>query len=179
MVINTYFLIASLLYYLVNIFHVCGYVPDFFLFEKKDLYRILKILCFLCSANSLMKDTLGLIILCVIVWVFIWYLIAKIYFMVKIKKQRSDAVSRSRNVVLGHVHEKIAPLLPNFPYSYKDLVFLGKWVDYLVLDGLSKGNLSQIVFLEVKSGTSTLNRNEQMVKDCILHKRVAYEIRKN
>ena len=44
--------------------------------------------------------------------------------MLKIKKQRSNAVSRSRNVVLGYVHEKIAPLLPNFPYAYKDLVFL-------------------------------------------------------
>ncbi|HBB03738.1 TPA: hypothetical protein DCZ39_02415 [Patescibacteria group bacterium] len=44
--------------------------------------------------------------------------------MFKIKGQRSDAVMRSRSVVLGHVHEKIAPLLPNFPYSYKDLVFL-------------------------------------------------------
>jgi len=52
------------------------------------------------------------------------YLIAKMYFLIKIKKQRTDAVTRSRNVVLGHVHEKIAPLLPNFPYSYKDLVFL-------------------------------------------------------
>jgi len=30
-------------------------------------------------------------------------------------------------------------------------VFLGKGVDYLVLDGLSKGNLSKIVFLEIKS----------------------------
>ena len=106
-------------------------------------------------------------------------MIAKIYFFVKIKGQRSDAVTRSRNVVLGHVHEKIAPLLPNFPYSYKDLVFLGKGVDYLVLDGLSRGNLSKIVFLEVKSGTSTLNRNEQMVRDCIAQKRVSYEIWKN
>ncbi|MBP6085945.1 hypothetical protein KA478_01915 [Patescibacteria group bacterium] len=27
---------------------------------------------------------------------------------------------------MGYVSEKIAPLLPNFPYDYKDLVFLGK-----------------------------------------------------
>lgn len=54
------------------------------------------------------------------------------------KGNRKDAVDRSRSVVLGHVHEKIAPLLPHFPYSYKDLVFLGKGVDYLVFDGLSR-----------------------------------------
>ncbi|MFA7298293.1 MAG: Holliday junction resolvase-like protein [Candidatus Absconditabacterales bacterium] len=126
-----------------------------------------------------MNPDLGLIIVGIIIGVLVGYLIAKIYFMFKLKKQRSDAVTRSRNVVLGHVHEKIAPLLPNFPYSYKDLVFLGKGVDYLVLDGLSKGNLSQIVFLEIKSGVSSLNKNEQMVRNCVNQKRVSYEIRRN
>ena len=79
------------------------------------------------------------------------YFIAKLYFMIAIRRHRSDAVIRSRNVVLGSVHEKIAPLLPHFPYSYKDLVFLGKGVDYIVFDGLSKGDLQRIVFLEIKS----------------------------
>ena len=79
------------------------------------------------------------------------YLFARIYFLLRIKSSRKAAVSQSRSVVLGHVNEKIAPLLPNFPYYYKDLVFLGKGVDYLVLDGLSSGNLKQIVFLEIKS----------------------------
>lgn len=123
-----------------------------------------------------MNPDLWLIIIGVIIWLIVWYLVAKLYFLLKVKKQRSDAVARSRNVVLGHVHEKIAPLLPNFPYSYKDLVFLWKGVDYLVLDGLSKGNLHQIVFLEIKSGVSQLNRNEQMVKHCIEAKHVKYEI---
>lgn len=126
-----------------------------------------------------MNPDIWLIVLWILIWVFVWYLVAKLYFMFGIKKQRNDAVKRSRSVVLGHVHEKIAPLLPNFPYSYKDLVFLWKGVDYLVLDGLSKWNLSQIVFLEIKSGVSTLNRNEQMVKNCINQKRVSYEVWRN
>lgn len=129
--------------------------------------------------SSRMNPDIWLIVVWIIIWVFVWYLIAKLYFMVKIKKQRSDAVTRSRNVVLGHVHEKIAPLLPNFPYSYKDLVFLWKGVDYLVLDGLSRGNLNKIIFLEIKSGVSTLNKNEQMIRDCVGHKRVSYEIWRN
>ena len=81
-------------------------------------------------------------------------------------------------MVLGHVHEKIAPLLPNFPYHYKDLMFLGKGVDYLVFDGLSAGNLQKIVFLEIKSGVSGLNKNEQMIKHCLEQKRVSYEVRR-
>lgn len=134
---------------------------------------------FLSCCIADMLSSIWFIVLWGIIWLLLGYLIAKMYFLIKIKKQRTDAVTRSRNVVLGHVHEKIAPLLPNFPYSYKDLVFLWKGVDYLVLDGLSKWNLNKIVFLEIKSGVSTLNRNEQMVRDCINQKRVSYEIWRN
>lgn len=116
------------------------------------------------------------IILGIFVWIIIWYLISKLFFTVKIKKQRKDAVRRSRNVVLGHVNEKIAPLLPDFPYHYKDLVFVGKWIDYIVFDGLSRWNLKRIVFLEVKTNSSGLNRNESMIKSCINKKQVEYEI---
>ncbi len=126
-----------------------------------------------------MNPDVWLIIVGILIWVVVGYLVAKVYFMLMIRKQRTNAVSRSRNVILGHVHEKIAPLLPNFPYAYKDLVFLWKGVDYIVFDGLSKGNLKEIVFLEIKSGVSQLNRNEQMVRDCLSHKCVSYEIWKN
>lgn len=116
----------------------------------------------------------------IIVWILIgcliWYLIARIYFFLKIKNQRQDAVTRSRNVVLGHVNEKIAPLLPDFPYHYKDLVFLGKGIDYIVFDWLSHGNLEKIIFLEIKTNSSTLNRNESMIKQCIEHKKIEYKI---
>ena len=115
----------------------------------------------------------------IIIWTMIGYLIAKIYFLVKIKKQRQNAVERSRSVVLGNVHEKIAPLLPNFPYHYKDLVFLWKGIDYLVFDGLSEWNLKEIIFLEIKSWVSQLNKNEQMIKSCIQQKNISYEIRRN
>lgn len=115
----------------------------------------------------------------IIIWCIIGYLIAKIYFLVKIKGHRQNAVQRSRSVVLWNVHEKIAPMLPNFPYQYKDLVFLGKWIDYLVFDWLSEGNLREIIFLEIKSWVSQLNKNETMIKNCIQDKRFSYKIRRN
>lgn len=112
----------------------------------------------------------------IIIGLLIGYLIARIYFFIKIKHQRQDAVTRSRNVVLGNVNEKIAPLLPGFPYHYKDLMFLGKWIDYIVFDWLSHWNLTKIVFLEIKTNSSTLNRNETMIKQCIEQKKVEYQI---
>jgi len=126
-----------------------------------------------------MNTNLVLVIAGVIIGCFLGYLVAKVYFLTKIKHQRQNAVDRSRSVVLGHVNEKIAPLLPNFPYHYKDLVFLGKGIDYLVFDGLSYGELKKIVFLEIKSGTSTLNRNERLIKECLEKKNVFYQIWRN
>lgn len=73
-----------------------------------------------------MSTDLALILAGIALGVIFGYLFARIYFLVKIKSNRKAAVSQSRSVVLGHVHEKIAPLLPNFPYHYKDLMFLGK-----------------------------------------------------
>ncbi|MBU0627330.1 hypothetical protein KKH82_08190 [Patescibacteria group bacterium] len=84
-----------------------------------------------------MNITHVLLILGIIIGLAFGYLIAKVYFMSKLKHQRKDAVSRSRSVVLGDVNEKMAPLLPDFPYFYKDLVYMGKGIDYLVFDGLS------------------------------------------
>jgi len=126
-----------------------------------------------------MNTNLVLIMMWIVIWCFVWYLVAKVYFLIKIKGQRQNAVDRSRSVVLGHVNEKIAPLLPNFPYHYKDLVFLGKGIDYLVFDGLSQGELKKIVFLEIKSWVSTLNRNERLIKECIGRGNISYEIRRN
>lgn len=125
-----------------------------------------------------MKTEIRIIIWVIIGW-FLWFLIAKIYFLLSVKKHRQNAVQRSRSVVLWNVHEKIAPLLPKFPYHYKDLVFLGKGIDYLVFDGLSEWRLKEIIFLEIKSWVSQLNKNEIMIKSAIQDHKVSYKIRKN
>lgn len=117
-----------------------------------------------------------LVIICIIVGTIIWYFIARFLFLIKMKWQRKDAIQRSKHVVMWQVNEKIAPILPWFPYNYKDLVFIGKWIDYIVFDGLSTWNLKQVVFLEIKSWNSMLNRNETMIKDCLSRWKVHYNV---
>ncbi|HOG15104.1 MAG TPA: Holliday junction resolvase-like protein [Candidatus Absconditabacterales bacterium] len=123
-----------------------------------------------------MKENLPIIVIGIIIGLIIGYLLSRIYFGIKIRGQRKNAVERSKNVLIGQVNEKIAPILPGFPYNYKDLVFIGKGIDYLVFDGLSNGSLREIVFLEIKSGSSGLNRNETMIKKCIENGKIAYDI---
>lgn len=123
-----------------------------------------------------MNNNQLLLVLGILIWVVIWYMIAKIYFLVKLKNQRKNAVDRSRAVVMGQVNEKIAPLLPNFPYHYKDLTFLGKGIDYIVFDWLHRGYVREIILLEIKTGVSSLNKNEKAIKECVDNNRVSYRL---
>ena len=88
---------------------------------------------------------------------------------------RADAVRRSSAVVCGKVSEHLAPYMPDFPYDPKDARFLGAPIDLLVFDGLSEDSLREIVFLEVKSGGSTLTTRERRVRDAVLARRVSWK----
>ena len=117
-----------------------------------------------------------IILIWILIWTFIGYLLARLLFWVQLRWQRKNAIERSKHVLMWQVNEKIAPILPWFPYNYKDLVFIGQWIDYIVFDWLSTGYLKQVVFLEIKSGNSLLNKNEIMIKDCLERKKVYYEV---
>ncbi len=120
---------------------------------------------------------LSLIIGCILGCI-IGYLFAKLAFRSDIKRLQQQTLKQSKHVTIGFVQEKIAPLLPSFPYNPKDLVFIGKGVDYLVFDGLHAGKLKQIVFLEIKTWKSTLNANEQQIKHTIEQQHITYELMK-
>lgn len=122
-----------------------------------------------------MSETTLAIVVAVIAAFAIGFLAGRIARHVVVRKERSDAVKRSQSVILGTVYEKILPFLPGFPYSPKDMVFIGKGFDYLVLDGLSVGAIKKVVFLEVKSGVSKMNANEKQVRAAVSEKRVAFE----
>jgi predicted Holliday junction resolvase-like endonuclease len=77
-------------------------------------------------------------------------------------------LKQSRAVLGGLVSEQIAPLLPDFPFDPGDCRFIGKPVDFIVFNGMNKQNISEVVFLEVKSGKSkTLNLQEKKLREAI------------
>ncbi len=125
--------------------------------------------------SSTMWQNIMWVVLGVLLWALIGWMIAKIYYLQTKSASRKQAVNQSKATTLWYVSEKIAPLLPNFPYSYKDLVFLGKWVDYICFDGLSTGEMKQIVFIEIKTGKSQLNKNEILLKSAVDTKRIKWE----
>lgn len=98
---------------------------------------------------------------------FLGYLLGRFARWQELSRERAQAVRKSRAAVLGEVNEKVAPLLPGFPWAAKDLTFVGKGFDYLVLDGISEGTVREVVFLEVKTGKTAPNANEKSLRDAI------------
>jgi predicted Holliday junction resolvase-like endonuclease len=97
----------------------------------------------------------------------------------QLKQARGESVRLSRSALLGNAVEQIVPIAPAFcdRFSPSDARFLGSPVDYVIFDGLHRGQVDRVVFLEVKSGArASLNRNEREVRRAIDERRVEFEV---
>ena len=84
-------------------------------------------------------------------------------------------LKQSRAVLGGLVSEQIAPLLADFPFDPGDCRFIGKPVDFIVFQGMNEQNISEVIFLEVKSGVSkNLSPQEKRLRDAIQGGRVRW-----
>jgi predicted Holliday junction resolvase-like endonuclease len=87
-----------------------------------------------------------------------------------------DAVQRSVAVTKGKVTEHIVPYLPGFDLDPKDVRFLGTPIDLIAFDGLNASEEIEIVFIEVKTGQSSLSSRERAVKKAVEAKRVSWRV---
>ncbi len=92
----------------------------------------------------------------------------------RLPEVREEAIRRSRAVLTGQFSEQLAPYLPNFPFSPSEVRFLGKPVDFLAFQGIDQKKVEEVVFVEVKSGTSGLNSTERSLKEAVLQKKVRW-----
>ena len=93
----------------------------------------------------------------------------------KIRGEREDAIKKSRAVLGGQFSEQLAPFLPDFPYNPTEARFIGKPVDFLVFRGMDEKSVSEVVFVEVKSGKARMNPVERSVRECIEAKKVSWK----
>jgi predicted Holliday junction resolvase-like endonuclease len=93
----------------------------------------------------------------------------------KVEEIVKARLKASRAVLGGLVSEQIAPLLPGFPFDPGDCRFIGKPVDFLVFKGMNQKAITEVIFLEVKSGSGrTLNDQEKRLRDVIRAGRVKW-----
>ena len=92
----------------------------------------------------------------------------------KLNEARKDAVKRSRAVLNGQLSEQLAPFFPDFPANPTEIRFIGQPVDYIAFNSSSQGTISDISFIEIKTGSSTLSPVEKALKDAIEKKKIKY-----
>ena len=91
------------------------------------------------------------------------------------KTIRLDAASRSQSVTTGKITEQMLPYFPGFPFTPKDCRFVGSPIDFVVFNGLSDGDVTEVVVLEVKTANSALTKREKQVREAIVSGRVRWE----
>ena len=92
----------------------------------------------------------------------------------KVSEAKKAALQRSRSVLSGMFAEQLAPYLPDFPFSPTEAKFIGAPIDILVFKGMDAQSIEEVIFVEVKSGSARLNRNEHSLKEAIENKRVRW-----
>ena len=83
------------------------------------------------------------------------------------KTIRKDATSKSQSTLIGKITEHFIPYLPDFPYNPQDARFLGAPIDFIVFDGMSEGELKEIVLVEVKTNKGSLSKRERQLRDAV------------
>ena len=64
----------------------------------------------------------------------------------------------------------------------KDCRFMGSPIDYIVFDGLSDvtdkvaNEIKEVKFIDIKTGSSSLNTAQRRIRDAIKDNRVSFEI---
>ena len=88
-----------------------------------------------------------------------------------VSKQLSELKSQnqSKSVRLGLISENVLPFHEEFKYSVKDLVPMFRPIDYVVFAE------DEIVFLEIKMGTSQLSDKQKRIRDLINTGKVRFE----
>jgi predicted Holliday junction resolvase-like endonuclease len=95
-----------------------------------------------------------------------------------IRQIRKDAIARSRFGQLGKTLEKMAPMFPGFGHHPYDVRPVFDPVDFVIFDGYFKGEVTDVTFVEFKTGQSRLNKVQDSIREAVERKRVHFETRR-
>jgi predicted Holliday junction resolvase-like endonuclease len=94
---------------------------------------------------------------------------------VRLKAGIKTSREKQRSAIKGQIAETIAPFFKEFKWNPKDARFLGSPIDFVVFDGMSEGDIKEIVFVEVKAGTGALNKNQRVIRGKVLNGKVDFQ----
>lgn len=81
---------------------------------------------------------------------------------------RRKAKFHSKEILEEIIAEEFSMITRNLTFNPKDVKFVGRFIDFIIFDGLSDDELSTIYFVEIKNKAHLDIFNYRMrVKDCI------------
>lgn len=121
-----------------------------------------------------MNNLIAYIIMATAIVAMVFWFFGYLYARARVPKEREDAIRRSRATLSGQFSEQLAPYLPDFPFDPTEAKFIGKPIDFLVFKGMSEKDISEVIFVEVKSGGARLTGSENKLREAIENKRVSW-----
>lgn len=100
------------------------------------------------------------------------------------KQAKKVALTGSRNTIKGQMSERYCPFQSDFLYAPEDCHFMGKPLDFIVFKNIEKYRENdpsitlediEIVFLEIKTGKSSLTKVEKAIKYAVDNKKVSFQ----
>lgn len=88
----------------------------------------------------------------------------------------TGAEKKAIEVGIGKIIEKILPTYKNFSITATDCRFLAEPIDMVIFDGLSENNITNITFMDVKTGKASLNKHQRMIRDAIKDQKVEFKV---
>jgi len=100
-----------------------------------------------------------------------------------ISRERADAVKQSRSTLKGKIGEQMSPLFPEFYSKYEpaDARFIGSPIDYIIFKNMGKFSkdkkeLIEVIFLDIKTGSSTLSPLQNAIKSAVKFGRIDFQV---
>lgn len=87
---------------------------------------------------------------------------------------KEDAFRRSRAVSFGKTIEHFVPFMEDFPVDPREAKFFGKPIDFIAFTNPNSRKKCTVHFIEIKSGSSTLNARQSNIRDAVRNGRIKW-----
>ena len=84
-----------------------------------------------------------------------------------VERQRKEAINCARHILKGQFNEQLSPFNSDFKYKPSECRFFGAPIDLVCFEGIDKKQVNKIIFIEVKSGNSSLSEVQKSIKNTI------------
>ena len=108
----------------------------------------------------------GFIVLCSLLFLFLFSAHLK-YNKLNSAYRKLLSQKKQSEIRVGQIAEHFVPL---FKYNRKQARFLASPIDFIIFEE------DEIIFMEVKTGKSQLNRNQRRIRDQVNNKKIRWEV---